>query len=645
MGQVVRRASDVRINEVDLSSSLTGSGSCTAAIVPTSSMGPIEATFYSSFDAFRFDFGAPNAAVSFGGYSAQDFFADGNSLWARRPIGTGYKYSAGLVKNNSVGVTSAAGVTNGIANPKAIDWTGIVSAGDTGIYVVTPRRGPGSYGNNIGFRIESKNISSVGTVAATTTSIGGTLTAATYEYVLSAISADGSETLASAPTTVVVGSATTTNTVTVAWDLVSGAIGYNIYGRTSGTPYFITQVGGATNSFTDLGTITPDSARSPITNPSNLAAASPLFTIHVYDNDVSLSTPVESFACSVTEQVDETGAQMEPTQRINPFSQYIRIESNVPNLVTTPMLFSTAKVNLTGGTSGSAPTATNINACWEDFKNKELYVIDSLINAGDVDIIVQKKMDEVAQKRSDCVAFLDSPASSQTAQGVVDYKNLTLNLSSSYSVLLAQDLLESDSNTGKLIFVPPSGAVAGLMARAFAQGRPWFSLAGLNYGMYNGNVLDIRHRYDDGEATLVSQHFISYSRFRRGQGISLWEQNTTISKNSALQDISVRILCNIIKRACYNYLVYQLQEQNDDILARQIKIALDQYLATVINGRGLRSADVVISGVNNPPAMKNAGILAIAIILVPIRPVREIQLTLGLSKAGVTIDESVIASL
>ena len=240
MAVLARRASDVRINEVDLSTSLSGVSAATAAIVVVSAQGRDKATFYSSPDDFLFDYGNPNAAVSYDHYAALDYLREGNSLWAIRATGAGAKYAAAVVKLDASLKTVVAGISAGVVDPDSPDWGAYTPSTETPLYLITPARGQGSLGNNIAVSMEAANLETVTGLSGTTTSVGGQLVAATYEYVVSAISAGGTETLASAPMTVVVGSATTTNTITISWPALTGAIGYKVYGRVSGNLYLIT---------------------------------------------------------------------------------------------------------------------------------------------------------------------------------------------------------------------------------------------------------------------------------------------------------------------------------------------------------------------------------------------------------------------
>ena len=642
MAVLMRRASDVRITEVDLSSSLNGASPATAALVVVSKKGPLKNTFFSNADDFRAAFGDPDARVSFDVYSALDFFKGGNSLWAVRCAGDGFKYAAATAKMDSTLSTQLIGLAGGVADPENPDYESGVLAGETPLFQFTAKQGPGSYGNRIAVKIQSQNVVPPSGLSATTTTLDGNLLAGTYEYVVAAIGATG-ESLASAPLTVVIGGASTTNTVTLRWSPVNGAIGYRVYGRAAGTPLFLDQVGSASFEYTDHGAITPDADRPPITSALDMAPASPNFTLFVYDLDVSSTRAVETYNCSLTEQTDETGLQMEITQRVNPFSRYINVESNLQNLLTMPTLTNTGVVALLGGDSGAAPLASDINAKWSGFSDKEMYVIDILINAGRTSVFVQYAMDALAQQRSDCVGHLDCPRTTNSAQDIVDYRNLTLNLNSSYSMLTCSDALQMDPITGKILYTPMSGLTAALQARVSRTTQPWFSIAGLNRGQLG--VPDVRLKFDDGQATYLYQNNLSYPRRFTGKGTVLWEANTLLNKNSALQFTNIRVLCNIIKRSAYDYLLYGLQEPGDDILRRQLVLALEDYLRTVQSGRGIRSFRVVCDDTNNPAALVNSGVLAIAVIIVPILAVREIQMTLVISKEGLEVTEQILASL
>ena len=640
---VYKRASDVRINELDLSATISQTANATAGLVVVSNQGTTTPKFFSNADDFLAEFGNPNAKVSFDHYSALDYFKEGSSMWAVRAVGSGAKYSAAVIKVTSGGATVVAPLSSGVVDPKSPDFAGAVSVGETPLMIVTANKGPGSYGNGIAISVTSDNLDTPTGLQGSSASTGGALASATYTYQVSAIGKGGTETVATTVLTVVVASITSTNAVTLSWNAVQGAIGYRIYGRT-GTLGLVTTVGGATVSFTDTGALSPDSAVNPIQSPAGLGTPASTFTINVYDTAISTTTPQETFTCSLDEQVDETGVQMEVEQRMNPYSRYAHVESNLASLMSTPTVKNSGNpVLLGGGANGTTPLASDINAAWNLFANRELYKIDGLINSGKTSVAIQKAMTALAEKRFDCVAFLDLPATASKAQDAVDFRNLTQNINSSFAALFGPDLLELDPINGKTLYVPPSGAMVGLMARTTRVAQPWYSIAGLNRGLLN--VLDVRNSYDDGQATLLFQAQVNYMRKFVGRGIPLWEQQTLYNKTSALQFLNVRVLCNVLKRSMYDFLLYGLQEPNDDILQRQLRFGLEDYLRSVQQSRGIRSFKVIMSAANNPPALVNRGVLNIVVYLIPTLATHEISLTLAIGKQGLELSENDIAAL
>lgn len=94
-------------------------------------------------------------------------------------------------------------------------------------------------------------------VSTSTTTYGGVLAAGTYSYRVAAFNAFG-QTLASTGVTQV--TTGTTSAVLVSWTAVTGASGYRIYGRTSGSELLIYSVAAPRTSFLDTGSRGPNGA-------------------------------------------------------------------------------------------------------------------------------------------------------------------------------------------------------------------------------------------------------------------------------------------------------------------------------------------------------------------------------------------------
>ena len=649
MSNLASKASDVYIKEVNLSQTLTQVANAVTSQVMVSAKGPLGPRLWTDGPSYLAAYGNPTASVSFDHYMGMDYFKFGAALWANRCVEADAKYAAVVVLQDANGMTAVRPIPGGVGLTELAfpNWVNYVGSGETPIYVIYPSDGPGSYANNdYAVSILANNPAVPASLVATGTTTGGSMGAGTYTYAVSCINANGAESLVSTPATVIISASPTQSSVTLNWLPVTGAVGYRIYGRTSAIQNMglLLQVGTSATSWTDDGLDIPDVAQGPIINTSKLTISTG-FTLYVYQMSLSNSTPVETFQCTLNDFTDDLGTQSETTQRINPYSQYIRVISNLAHLSSYPVLSSVNEpVDMVGGTSGSAPTASTINSAWNVFSNKQLYTIDTLINAGRSTPVIQDNMDAIAQKRAECVAFLDTPSDQQARSAAIDYRNITLNLNSSYSALFTPDLLESDPTSGKLLFVPPSGMMAGLYANTTNVGQPWYSFAGLNRGLLS-QVLDIRYTYEDGDFTPLYEAQVNYMRKFPGQGIALWEQSTLAAQASALQFLNVRFLCNIIKRAAYAYLLYGLQEPLDDILKMQLVTGLTGYLGSVQSGRGISAFQVICNKTNNPDILENSGILAITILITPILATRIIALTLGISKQGLQISESTVASL
>lgn len=98
---------------------------------------------------------------------------------------------------------------------------------------------------------------------------GGNLSNGTYSYRVSAVTDVGSltikgESLCCSSATIVLSGGTSTQTVTLSWNRVVGAVGYKIYGRTTFSgpeSYLATVNGNDTVSWVDTGTTTPSGAQ------------------------------------------------------------------------------------------------------------------------------------------------------------------------------------------------------------------------------------------------------------------------------------------------------------------------------------------------------------------------------------------------
>jgi phage tail sheath protein FI len=220
----------------------------------------------------------------------------------------------------------------------------------------------------------------------------------------------------------------------------------------------------------------------------------------------------------------------------------------------------------------------------------------------------------------------------------INYRNLQLNLNSTYSGLFSPDVLEADTINGQQQYVPFSGQAAARCAYTDSVANPSFSIAGLNRGLLS--VLGTRYQYDQGEMDALFQAQVNYTQTFVGQGTALWEQQTLAAEMSALSWLSVRRIVNVIKVALYQFLLYSLQEPNDDFLGRQIVSSCSDYLQTIQNARGITAFTVVSDTSNNTAQDFNTGVRNVTVIIIPTIPVHIINLQVVISQQGVSFTEA-----
>jgi hypothetical protein len=633
--QIVKRASDVRIQEINLSQVITAASTAVMVLPVVSKQGEIYPRLFTNSDDYLAEYGNPDPSVSMTIQSGLNYLTEGNQLWGLRVVGAGAKYACRLVYIDVDGSTKSKIVS--LENPANTDLNTLVVGAQQAVLLFYPKRGPGSYAHDLSFAISSNGVTAPTNVTPTSSLDGGTMGNGTYYYMVTALTFDGESLPSTATTVAVTGATVATAKVTLSWSPVANAVGYRIYGRVSGSSFgLIATVGAAEFSFEDLGSLTPDDDIEPPT-PST-AASTNTFNVTFYDESQPTNGPLEEWECTLTDSRDSSGVQTQVEDRINPFSGYMQVVSNVAALATVPTLGNVARSALGGGDSGSAPTSYQIAQALSVFKDSQLYKINGIINGGIADPIMHLAVDSLAQARGDSVGLLDVPSTKQQFQAAIDYRNIELNLNSTYSALFNPDSLIPDYINGKQVYVPPSGWAAALCARTDRVANPAYSIAGLNRGLLP--VLKQRYSFDDGKATALYNAQVNYLRTFSGQGTALWEQQTLAAQYSALSFLSVRRIVNVIKVSLYSFLLYALQEQNTDSLRRNLVNGITDYLDTIKNSDGLYDFTVQCDDDNNPNAAANAGILVVTVVLIPQIPIHEIQLQVVISKRGVSFNET-----
>lgn len=396
------------------------------------------------------------------------------------------------------------------------------------------------------------------------------------------------------------------------------------------------------------------------------------FVVNVWYSDSDGNrNKLEAWKVSRQRKVDGYGRQLFIEERINPYSNYIYVVDNDVHAGTvmpleTPSITDpltqqpvndvwSAGTSLAGGADGAAVTASDINTGWDDFDNPNNIEVQILMDAGfgpgmshEHIASIQQKITGIAEVRRDCIAILSMPQNEgniNTALSVpamLDYRNVTQNINSSYAALYSPWCRVNDSYNDRIIIVPPSGYVAAHYALTDTVRDVWYAPAGFDRGTLN--VLGLTKTFTHGERDILYSGGINCLQTFRGYGHVIYGQKTLQKKPSALDRVNVRRLLLMVEKAVVLSLRSFLFEPNNDLTRFTVKAVLDEYMTRLSAAGALQTEQddgylVVCDTQNNTPAVIDANELRVDLFIKPSRAAEFIALNMIVTKSGVSFQE------
>jgi hypothetical protein len=368
------------------------------------------------------------------------------------------------------------------------------------------------------------------------------------------------------------------------------------------------------------------------------------FLISVYyENDDGDTELVETWKVSRKDKIDGFGKQLYLEDKINGVSKYIYVSDSALADTVLPKPQATELAFLKGS-DGSAATASEFIAGWNEFINPSVVDVRLLLNGGESDATVQAKMKTVAETRADCIAILDMPSGSiSSVTDMSTFRSTTQNINSSYCALYSPWVTIYDEFNDRLVDVPPSGHVAAQMAYNDRVGQPWTAPAGFNRGRLD--VLDVTYNFTEGERDTLYQIQVNPLQTFKGEGSVIWGQKTEQTKSSALSRINVRRLLIVIEKAMAISLRGFLFEGNNEITRFRVEALLNEYLET-LSAQGAFQTEgedggfhVVCDTTNNTPAIIDGNDMRVDVFVKPTRTAEFIRLQTIVTPTGASFNE------
>lgn len=298
---------------------------------------------------------------------------------------------------------------------------------------------------------------------------------------------------------------------------------------------------------------------------------------------------------------------------------------------------------LTGGVDSGTPTTGQIEAGWDLFLQAEKYDVGLLVTGPWSATIGSYVIQNIAEVRKDCVAFVSPNKSSvvqnvgSEADAVVAWRQ-TLPLSSSYGVADCNWKYQYDKYNDTYRWVPVNGDIAGLCARTDMTNDPWWSPGGTTRGQikncvklaWNPNQADRDTIYPAGVNPVVTF---------ANEGTILYGDKTMLAKPDIFDRINVRRLFIVLEKSIAKASRTTLFEFNDEFTRAGFKSMVEPFLRDVKGRRGISDFLVICDASNNTAQVINSNSFVGSIIVRPAHSINFITLNFVAAPEGVLFEE------
>jgi hypothetical protein len=283
----------------------------------------------------------------------------------------------------------------------------------------------------------------------------------------------------------------------------------------------------------------------------------------------------------------------------------------------------------TSATSGSVGYAKAINAV----SNPDEWDINMVVTPGIIRRLhpaITTKAIDMCEDRQDCFYIADFNSSADTITAATDQAN---SVDSNYVATYYPWVKTIDSNTNKLLSVPPSVLLPAVFAQNDRLAAEWFAPAGLNRGGITGAV-SVLNRLTHSERDTLYENKVNPIAAFPGQGIVAFGQKTLQDRASALDRINVRRLLITVKKYIASTSRYLVFEQNTATTRASFLATVNPYLENIQKKQGLYAFRVVMDETNNTPDVIDRNILAGQIFLQPAKTAEFIVIDFNILPTG-----------
>jgi len=247
-----------------------------------------------------------------------------------------------------------------------------------------------------------------------------------------------------------------------------------------------------------------------------------------------------------------------------------------------------------------------------------------------------------AESRKDLLFIAEPPIHLEPLEviefrkGQSTYTHAAFN--TSYAALYYPWLEVSDPLTGKSKLVPPTGAVAGCIARSDQKTDVWYAPAGIDRGRIF-SVLSLAYKTSRGERDALYSEGINVIASFPDTGINIWGQKTLQTQSSALDRINVRRLMMYVEEAVSQSSRFVVFEPNNSQTWRALVRLITPFLQGIKSKGGFYDFRVQCDDETNTAQMIDQNQMVCRLFVKPTKTAEFVELNFVLTATGADFKE------
>jgi len=247
-----------------------------------------------------------------------------------------------------------------------------------------------------------------------------------------------------------------------------------------------------------------------------------------------------------------------------------------------------------------------------------------------------------AESRKDLLYIAETPVYMEPLdavnfrKGQGPYSHSAFN--SSYAALYYPWLEILDPLTNAKKFIPPTGAVAGCIARSDEKTEVWYAPAGIDRGRVF-NVLSLSRNTNRGERDVLYPEGINVIASFPDTGINIWGQKTLQRQPSATDRINVRRLMMYVEEAISQSSRFVVFEPNNSQTWRALVRLITPFLSNIKSKGGFYDFRVQCDEESNPSAVIDRNEMLCRVFVKPTKTAEFVELNFILTATGANFRE------